>query len=125
MTLSVAARLCLTSLSQYILRVIATVKMTEASQKPLVSFTECLENTDWCKCMKCMPMPSGRKGQCCRIQECLTGHNNEQQPFNYFDICSQALPARSLLPVHPLDLQYVQLPWPSVSITNTVYRMSV
>ena len=43
-TLAVAANL--TSLSQYMLWVIVTVKTTVVSQKPQVSFTECLGTTD-------------------------------------------------------------------------------
>ena len=36
-----------------------------SESKPRVSFTEYLGTTDWCKYMKCMPMSSGRKCQCC------------------------------------------------------------
>ena len=79
MILAMAAKLSLTNLSQYMLQVMATVKTTVASQKPQVRFTERLGTTDWCECVKFMPMPRGRKCQCCReigFQERLTGNNN-------------------------------------------------
>ena len=57
-----------------------TVKATVVSQKPQVSFTERLRTKDRCECVKCMPMLSERKCQCCRkmevLQEHLTGDNN-------------------------------------------------
>ena len=31
-----------------------------------VSFTERLDNTSWCSCMKCLPMPHGVECICCR-----------------------------------------------------------
>ena len=80
MTLVVTAKLSLTSLNQYVLLVMATVKTTVVSQKPQVSFAERLGTTDWCECTKCMSMPRGSKCQRCRemegLQEHLTADNN-------------------------------------------------
>ena len=80
MTLAVATKLTFTSLSQYMLLVKVTVKMTVVSPKPQVSFTEHLGMTDWCKCTNCMSMPSGRKCQRCQkkegLHEHLTGDNS-------------------------------------------------
>lgn len=39
---------------------------SEADIREQASFTERLGGTSWCKCTKCMPMPSGIECLCCR-----------------------------------------------------------
>ena len=39
---------------------------SETEIREQANFTERLGTTEWCKCVKCTPMPSGIECQCCR-----------------------------------------------------------
>ena len=56
---------------------------SETDIREQASFTERLGTMDWCKCAKCLPMPSGIECQCCRemegIDERLKEHRGSLQ----------------------------------------------